>query len=55
MIEKEQEEAQAEIAAARAAAVRVQEALEEQAHALSKAEQEVSSFRQSPSSDSTHK
>ena len=41
IIEKERQEAQAEIEAARATALRCQQALEEQAQALSQAEQEV--------------
>lgn len=43
IIEKERQEAQAEIEAARATALRCQQALEEQTHALSHAEQEVHS------------
>lgn len=41
IIEKERQEAQAEVEAARATALRCQQALEEQAHSLSQAEQEV--------------
>jgi hypothetical protein len=41
VIEKERQEAQAEIEAARATALRCQQALEDQAHTLSQAEHEV--------------
>jgi hypothetical protein len=49
IIQKERQEAQAEVEAARATALRCQQALEEQAHSLSQAEQEVENMSWVPS------